>query len=210
MLHTFLYSFSCTCCSLCSSCVHLVWHGFHHVHHVFILFDMGFIIVHHVSWFLTWFSSCVFMFSLFVRLHGFHHFASCAGCESTQNVTLVLKKHQPHASRKAFRFTRILNTSCFLAWICFFVCRPKVLPHFPIPTTVLTAKEIAYLALVDVKTIPIKMAKNTPQEAPLAESDCLCAGFFLDQHVIWDENEAASKSRQFTMARVDFKPSIQK
>jgi hypothetical protein len=103
------------------------------------------------------------MFSLFVRLHGFHHFASCAGCESTQNVTLVLKKHQPHASRKAFRFTRILNTSCFLALICFFVCCPKVLPHFPITTTELTAKEIAYLALTDVKTLPKKRQKYTTE-----------------------------------------------
>ena len=80
--------------------------------------------------------------------------------------------------------------------ICFFVCCPKVLPHFPIPTTVLTAKETAYLALVDVQTLPIKTVKIHHRKHLLAESDCLRACIFLDQHVIWDENEATSKSRQ--------------
>ena len=78
-------------------------HVVHYVHRVFTSCDMIFIIfitfslflsfcviiVHHVSWFLTLFSSCVFMCSLLFYLHGFHHFASCAGCVSTQNVTCV-------------------------------------------------------------------------------------------------------------------------
>ena len=42
----------------------------------------------------------------------------------------------------------------------FSICCPNVLPHFPISTAVLTAKEIAYLARVDVKTGP-QMCKKT-------------------------------------------------
>ena len=194
-----------------------VAHVVHYVHRVFTSCDMVFIMFitcsFFLTWvsslfimchgFLTWFSSCVFVCSLLFYLHGFHHFASCAGRVSTQNVTFVYvcfkKTSAPDKQETAFTFTRILSTPRFLALICFSVCWPKVLPNFPIPTTVLTAKETAYLALVDVKTLPIKMAKIHHRKHLLAESDCLRACIFLDQHVIWDENKAASKSRQLAI-----------
>ena len=99
--------------------------------------------------------------------------------------------------------------------ICFFVCCPKVLPHFPIPTTVLTAKETAYLALVDVQTLPIKTVKNTPQKAPFGwEWLPACLHFFGPTcHLRWKRGNQQVKTVGeclLDMARVDFKPSIQK
>ena len=184
--------------SSCSSRVHSFWHGFHNCSSCVMVFDMVFIMCLHVFIVcsLAWFSSSCFMCWLWIN-------PKCHVC---------FEKHQPQESRKQpSHLPEFWRTSWFLALICFFVCCPKVLPHFPIPTTVLTAKEIAYLALIYAKTLPIKMAKIHHRKHLLAEWLRVCLPFFgTNMSFEVKKKQPACQDSLLDMARVDFKPSIQK
>ena len=73
------------------------------------------------------------MFSLFVRLHGFHHFASCAGCESTQKCHVGFEKTSAPRKQESLQIYQNLEHILLLGINLFFRLLskgPATFPHY--------------------------------------------------------------------------------